>query len=197
MNEVIAVSKDLCALDETSASLKPGLDFRAWCEVGKSLSRASRSLQWWIGDWLNYGVKEYGDRKALAIQHAGQFGIGEDMLKHCMWVSEKVINRLTSLSWTHHREVASLSPKEQKQWLKLAEDKEWSVSELRQAIRQDEAEVKHKDKGRLGQDYNPIEFALRTVAWFDAQEPIDDWTTERRHATKQALDPVVAIWKAL
>jgi len=194
MNEVIAIDKELCALTETSAALKEGLDFKAWCEVGKSLSRASRSLQWWIGDWLNYGVKEYGDRKALAIQHSDQFGVGEEMLKHCMWVSEKVINRLTSLSCTHHREVASLSTKEQRYWLKQADDNKWSVSELRQAIRQSGAE--DAEKAQHTDAFNPLRFALDFNRWATGVD-VEAMPSEQRELLKRDLKPVVDFWGQL
>jgi uncharacterized protein YukE len=195
MNEIISIDKGLCSLTETSAKLKGGLDFKAWCEVGKSLSRASRSLQWWIGDWLNYGVKEYGSQRAMARDHADALGIGEDMLRATMWVAEKVANRIASLSWSHHREVCGLSPKEQKQWLKQAEDNKWSVSDLRQSIRQSGADEQPHDSEHTAA-FNPLRFALDFNRWAKGAD-VARMGVEQRQCLKRDLKPIVEFWQRL
>ncbi len=194
MNAVIAIDKGLCSLTETSAHIKAGLDFKAWCEVGKSLSRASRSLQWWIGDWLNYGVKEYGDKRALALEHAETFGLQPESIRYAMWVCEKVVVRTTSLSFYHHREVAALSPKEQKYWLKQAEQNDWSVSDLRQAIRQDGTESGSDTESVSA--FNPLRFALDFNRWAKGAD-VARMGDDQRQALKRDLKPIVEFWEQL
>jgi hypothetical protein len=174
--------------------LREGLSFEDWAGVGKSLAKASRSLQWWIGDWLNYGVKEYGDRRALAVDHATMFGLQAETLRGCMHVAEKVVARATSLSWSHHREVCGLSPKEQKHWLKQAEVNAWSVSELRQALRQEGREVVSEDAGPGG--FNPLRMALDFKRWASDQD-VSKMAQPTREALKKELRPVVELWERL
>lgn len=198
MNEVLSINTDsACELTTTAAKLKDGIEFDEWKKIGASLAKASRSLQWWIGDWLNYGVKEYGDKRALAIEHADIFGTQPDTVRQCMMVAERVGTRVPSLSWTHHREVCGLAPKEQKSWLNKADKERWSVSQLRQAIRSDGAEVVHDDTSRLAEEFNPVEFSVRTIQWFNSQPPIAQWSPERREATKECLKPIVDMWEKL
>lgn len=184
----------LCALTPTAAKLKTGIDFDEWRKIGASLAKASRSLQWWIGDWLNYGVKEYGDKRALAIEHAAQFGVQADAIRYMMHVAEKVVTRVTSLSWSHHREVCGLSPREQKQWLTKAQDEQWSVSDLRQALRQDGQEIAPELADASG--FNPLRFALDFNRWAKQQD-IAKMPKPQREALKRELKPVVDMWEKL
>ncbi len=194
--EVIAVNdvSGVCALSATGAKISKGVDFDQWKEIGKSMAKASRSLQWWIGDWLNYGVREYGDKRALAIEHAEMFGLDSETVRAAMWVAGKVVLRSTSLPWRHHREVASLSPKEQKQWLKKAEENKWSVSDLRLALRQDGKEVMQVETGGLG--FNPLRMALDFNRWAKQQD-VSAMQPEAREALKRELKPVVDLWGKL
>ncbi len=96
-------------------------------------------LFWW-GDYLNHlasarGV-DYAEAKAASSYDA-------NMLKTAAWVCRHVARerRREALSFSHHREVAALSPTDQEIWLGKAEDEEWSVRELRAEIRQSKAQV--------------------------------------------------------
>jgi hypothetical protein len=195
MNSVIVIDESTCALTPTAAKLKDGLDFEAWKQVGASLAKASRSLQWWIGDWLNYGVKEYGDKRTLAVDHASLFGIQAESVRNYMWVCQKVVSRLTTLKFGHHQEVASLAPNEQKHWLKMADDEQWSVSDLRQAIREDGKDTtRTEDADASG--FNPLRFALDFKRWATHQD-VSTWDKDRRDTLKRDLKPVVELWEKL
>lgn len=55
--------------------------------------------------------------------------------------------RRDNLTWTHHYEVAPLEPAEQDRLLALAEEKGWSVRELRKATREPAGD----DSGAIGE----------------------------------------------
>lgn len=194
MKEVMTVDAAKCELTPTGARLAEGLSMEDWARVGEGMARASRSLQWWIGDWLNYGVREYGDKRALAIDHAEVFGLSAETLRHAMWVSEKVVNRLTTLSWTHHREVADMPGREQGQWLKKAELEEWSVSELRQAIRAEAGE--YSDARAIAVSKGPTRLLLDLNRWAKSED-VSQWPKERKEAVKRDLEPLVELWRKL
>jgi N6-adenosine-specific RNA methylase IME4 len=118
----------------TGLDLAPGLEFDEWERVGGLLGRIGRSYQWWVGDWLNYGEREYGEGYAQGMDATG---LAYDTLNGCRWVAQEVeiVRRRTNLSFSHHKEVAHLPPGDQTRWLDRAVVNEWSVRDLRRAIR--------------------------------------------------------------
>lgn len=121
-------------LTRTGLRLTKKVPFDTWEQIGNTLQVMEGSVQWWIGDWLNYGEKVYGEKYAQAINEKQA-----DTWKQYAWVASSVekCTRVHNLPWSHHREVASLPPNEQTQWLSKAADNEWShrdfITELRKA----------------------------------------------------------------
>lgn len=124
-------------LQPVSIALPENLSFAKWEEVGEFLQMSEGAVQWWIGDWLNYGEFSYGEKYAQAISAAEVTGRAVDTMRSYQYVSERVklCARRTSLPWGHHRDVASLEPDVQDRLLALAENNAWTRSELREAIR--------------------------------------------------------------
>lgn len=194
---VMTISGDggACTLDPTGLHMPDGLGFDDWAKVGSSMRGVSRALLWWIGDWLNYGVKAYGDKRALAVDHAHSLGMGSEAVRQAMWVSEQVVTRVTTLSWAHHREVAALEPKRQAHWLTKADAEGWSVAELRQAIRADAGNLRHEPNKADGA-FNTQIWALDFSRWAKAEDP-KDWPQERRELIKKDLEPIVEFYGKL
>ncbi len=135
-------------------------------------------------------------------------GLEYDTLRAIAWVARHVAvpQRRPELTFQHHREVAGLPVKEQKKWLARAVNggpvnndsrdltitatgKRWTVSELRQAIRQAngvQASPAEPDPG-LMKWARPAEDLTRYLKAEDAQEPIEQWTTEKKTAVRTAL----------
>jgi hypothetical protein len=119
----------------TALVLPERLPFDAWERLGHDVLRPmARGVQWWIGDWLNYGERRYGEKYAQAIDATGY---DYSTLNGMRWVAERIaiVRRRTSLSWAHHREVAALEPAAQTRWLRTAEREELSRAALRTALR--------------------------------------------------------------
>jgi len=64
--------------DECNLELPVGLSFQQWKKVGDDLIKArgvlestAVSLFWWIGDWLNFGERKYGETYTQAIELTG------------------------------------------------------------------------------------------------------------------------------
>lgn len=116
---------------------QPSLD--EWLEVGTLLNKASDSVHWWIGDWLNYGMEHYELTYDKATEMLEQTGLNfsYQTLANDKYVAKQVSfsHRWEKLSWGHHCEVAPLEPEQQQYWLSLAEEKLWSRLELREAIK--------------------------------------------------------------
>lgn len=110
------------------------LSFEEWHDFGQQLQAIEGAIQWWIGDWYNYGNATYGD---VANQAVDEYGFSYDRIKQYLWVSSKVapVLRNTDLSWSHHYQVARMEPDEQAYWLDRAATDALSVAELRREIK--------------------------------------------------------------
>ena len=47
------------------------LTFEEWTAIGNTLQQVGASLNWWIGDWLNYGERKWGEMYAQAVEVTG------------------------------------------------------------------------------------------------------------------------------
>lgn len=119
----------------TPVSWSPARDltYEEWRAVGGSLKAHRDSLNWWVGDWLNYGDMKFGE---AAAQLHDLMGWGYPHVKKVKYVAGHVKKelRVPILSWTHHRMVASLPENAQRYWLRQAVESRWSVRSLRKAI---------------------------------------------------------------
>lgn len=122
------------AISEVGLELPDGLSVEEWSKAGRRLSQIDRAVQWWIGDWLNYGERTYGDKYADAVEITGY---SEKTLRNFAYVARAVemSRRRDDLSWSHHAEVASFGGAEQDRWLMAAEANGWSKGKLRTEIR--------------------------------------------------------------
>ncbi len=122
------------AISETGLDLPADLNFEEWQRTGETLGRIGRACQWWIGDWLNYGERAYGEKYSQAMEATG---LDYETVRNYAWVADHVetVRRRTVLSWSHHQEVAALAPPDQERWLTSAEANGWSKAQLRRQIK--------------------------------------------------------------
>jgi len=105
--------------------------FTDWQQCGAFIHEAEKSVQFWIGDWLNFGEKTWGKRYEEAIQ---QTGLEYQTLRDYKWVASSMPLSLRNdkLSFYHHRELASLEPEQQTYLLNKAVAESWSLIKLKQ-----------------------------------------------------------------
>lgn len=133
---------------------RSGLPFDEWERVMGGLFQTQRSLNWIIGDGLNYGEYTYGEAYAQAIEITGW---EYQRLADVKYVASKVPYDLRNqdLTWTHHKYVAPLDMSSQKKWLDEAAEKEWTTAQLKSALngravpQEAFTERKARDKRRL------------------------------------------------
>ena len=118
----------------TGYVFREDLTYSEWEEIGLSLQMMGKAIQWWIGDWINFGERRYGESYAQAIEVTG-YAYGS--LRNAAWVASEIelSRRRDNLSWSHHNEVASLPVEKQDEWLDAAEANDWSHKDLRDAIK--------------------------------------------------------------
>src|SRR4051812_21464361 len=99
-------------LTETSYTLPEGLNLGEWLAIGETLQRMERSINWWLGDWWNYGDRHYGQFASQAAKDALEDVTGHsyDVIRKAGWVADRfeIGTRVPNVSWTHHRVVADL-----------------------------------------------------------------------------------------
>lgn len=118
--------------------LPPDLTFEQWNGIGAALQGVDRALQWWIGDWLRFGERRYGEMYAQAVETTGK---AYQSLADAKWVADKIdfSRRRESLSWSHHKEVAGREDADE--LLDLAESDRLSVRDLRAEVSRRKAAV--------------------------------------------------------
>lgn len=196
-----------CQVSQTGATFAENLTLEEWSAVGKKAVRVAEASRWIVGDWLVFGHRKFIESAIDGTsehRHTSElFRVAlealpyeTDTLRRTAWVCANVSaeRRRPRLSFYHHEEVADLPPGEQERYLTLAEQNDWTRSELRVAIRRDKGEtVDHKD---LVPVQSFTQWTTRAAMVLSRENP-DAWTTERRELAKRALQPLVEFYNRL
>jgi len=176
---------------------RSGAEFRdleraEWKGIWTSLKRLNGSLNWIIGDWLNWGRTRFGERYALALDATA---LEYQTLRNaaCICGAVPLSRRRDTLSWTHHAEVAPLGPSDQARFLERAEASGWSVSQLRRAIRAEQAETREEPRPP---GFIPVVWIQEGLRAF-RREGVTEWPPAKRAALKSQLEPLVKLWREL
>lgn len=112
--------------------LPDDLTFAQWQGIGSALRGVQRSAMWWIGDWLRYGERRYGEMYSQALDETDY---EKGTLANAKWVAGQfpaVHFRNEDLSWSHHAQVAGRD--DAQELLGLARQNQWRVRELRAEV---------------------------------------------------------------
>jgi hypothetical protein len=129
-------------LTKTGMEVDGEATFAEWHSLGMFLREAQERVQWWVGDWLNYGEKRaWGEMYTEAVEATG---LEEGTLRDLAWTSRQfdLSRRHDNLSFKHHREVAALPPEQADGILDKAEaaiettGKPLSTREVRAMVRE-------------------------------------------------------------
>jgi hypothetical protein len=129
-------------------TIDDGVEYVTWAEIGERLALLVNGSAWWIGDWINYGFAEYGQKYEEALAATG---LSYAALTNIAYVCDHVdiSRRRENLSFSHHAEVAPLDREAQDTWLLRAETERLSVMALRDAIKGQKALPAHELPLRL------------------------------------------------
>lgn len=113
--------------------LKPisdNISFEQWEHCGEWIKRANGSVHFWLGDWLNYGEKKWGEKYSQVLEDTG---IDYGVLRNDAYVAGKVdlSRRRDNLSFAHHQDIADLRPEEQEKLLDIAEKEKINSKDFR------------------------------------------------------------------
>jgi N6-adenosine-specific RNA methylase IME4 len=138
------------------------MTFEQWAACGKALVRMERAIGWWIGDWWNAG-KPYGDRVEQAREH---LHVQLETVRDYGFVAKSIDSesRVPTLSFAHHRLVASFAPDEQDKWLERAAIGGWTIRDMRLELTRDRLYSRHESltyakAPRIGDRTFPLMYA--------------------------------------
>ena len=133
---------------EYLADLPVGLSENEWSEIGQRLAEVAHNNPWEIGAWLVYGEKNYntpGDRRRALDLAVNATGLDKNTLRQYAQVAKNV-NRLTDLSWKHHRAVVSVMPPQKRdELLNEAKAQGWSLNQLQKTVKEWKGPGRHSE----------------------------------------------------
>lgn len=132
--EVLATLERLGAVTSTSLELPEDMPYEQYAALGVALSRAYRTVNWMLADWINFGERVYGEKYAQAVDETG---LHPGTLMNYASIARRVPRerRVAGVAFGIHAEVASLPPKEQTEWLEKAKANDWKRDDLRAELR--------------------------------------------------------------
>lgn len=116
------------------------LDFEEWNELGDQILAIVDATQWWVGDWVTFGLFTFGEEQADKYTQAmARTGYAYGTLRNIASVCERFhLSRRRDnsehLTFSHFVEVAMLDMADQERWLTRAETMRLSHKALRAQI---------------------------------------------------------------
>jgi hypothetical protein len=108
--------------------------YEQWVQQGRELWYAKQSIQWCIGDWINYGEHAYGEKYSQAIDDTDYT---PQTLMNYAYTARAIepTARRENVSFSNHSEVASLDTPTRERFLDKLEGKEWNREDVRREKR--------------------------------------------------------------
>ena len=98
------------------------------------LTRYTKNLSWYWGDYLNYIEKVWPETYTQLIPE----DIGNSKtLANWKWVANRIpmSGRRKELSFSHHAEVAKYDPELRDEYLDMAIEGQWTITQMREEVR--------------------------------------------------------------
>ena len=123
-------------LTPVSLMIMADVSFKDWMQIGDTLLSMHRAVHYWIGDWLNYGTTKW-HKEDRYLQAVPETGYDIETLQNDAWVCGKVQShdRRDLLRFGHHQTIAPLPREDQVKWLEEAVKEQYTIRDLREAIR--------------------------------------------------------------
>jgi len=135
---LLQTEQGACSLVRNGLSIAPGLTYEQWSQIRYSLDALGRSLQFAIGDWINYGECNYGEKYTQAIEFTEY---NYHSLINLAAVARRVpmSSRKDSLFYSHHSTVAYVDDPNMREWLlEEAAEQGWTVRQLRARVQEEQ-----------------------------------------------------------
>ncbi|MEY3897052.1 MAG: hypothetical protein RLZZ214_2573 [Verrucomicrobiota bacterium] len=197
----LAITDPKFAITPTGIEFHQDLSFAEWNALGQKLAPIGKSIDFILGDWINYGEVAYTEKYKQALATTG---IPYQTLANYSYVARKVpfFCRQENLGFEHHAVVAKLKPDEQERWLEMTNAHDLSVRRLRKSINfgrlatEDEVQGDPADRGQV----TYLALLNRLRRWWSretSKAPVEDWDGDRREGLKKDFKLILDIYEAL
>jgi len=134
-DQVISLSLPKCQITPRGLIFDNSITFEEWEQIGTFLHYLNDSIQFFLGDWANFGEKAFSEMYAQALDIKN---ISYGTFANYKYVASRIdiSRRREKLSFGIHQEVAPLEPQQQDEVLDLAERENLSVKEVRKLIKE-------------------------------------------------------------
>lgn len=124
-----------CEVSKVGLKLDENLTFDEWKGIGLQLQTMQGSIGFWIGDWLNFGEKHYGETYTQAVEATGA---EVQTLMNYKWVAKTIetSRRRDNLSFSAHHEIASAPVDKQDELLQEAVTENLSSRDIREKVKE-------------------------------------------------------------
>lgn len=177
---------------EDGLHLPNDLPFEEWEALGGVLVTMEKSVQWMLGDWLNYGERRFGDKAFQAIAT----GYATGTLRAAAWVAHRFPRgeRDPAITWSHYRELASLPEEQANDLLVEVKAEGLSQKELRTRVQATKSRAVLSTEQKRAEATAPPKPAGRAL--IVADPPWDDMTLEDLHKydPQAATQSVLFLW---
>lgn len=131
----------------TGLQIDKDVPYEQWERYGRGLKWAKESIEWAIGDWINFGEAAYGEKYTQAAILTGKT---YQVLANNAFVASRFdfSRRRENLYWAHS-EVAGLPEAEQEELLDFAVSEGCRREDLRKAVKLRKAEKKAIKEGKF------------------------------------------------
>lgn len=135
--EIVKILPKQGQLTPTGWVLPATLSQDEWADIGIKFNAVSGAVQWAWGDWWNAGNFEQGERKRI-VESDGWNGPAYQTLKDYGMTSEKFAraNRLSNVSFRHHRECSSLPNDESSKLLEWCEKEQPTIKRIIEKVKE-------------------------------------------------------------
>lgn len=134
--DLLASLEDSGWISSTALAIDRELPLEKYTALGALLGKVGTAVKFWVGDFLVYGEKVYGEEAAQASE---ALNLSEDGRAECFRVSLAISPacRRPGLSWWHHRQVSAkwISPQQRDELLDRAEREKLTTRELEAIVR--------------------------------------------------------------
>lgn len=161
-----------CEFKRNGLLISPDMKFEDWMSLGGKLKTMNGAIHFWIGDWLCFGERKYGETYSQAMSETEY---SYKTLSNDKWVASRIAfsRRREGLSFDHHASVAEFEPEDQELLLNQAEEHKITSAKFRKLVYQ----------YRINLDLGPemtaeqIQSAQVPHADFDTVQPVIDFGT--------------------
>jgi hypothetical protein len=199
----LAITLPQIRITSVGADCPENISRDEWLQIWDKCSQIDAAFNWIKGDLLNVSTR-FVASEAMSDDDKQDKAIAELLrvdsetrrrLRNLAWVASRIpmSRRRDTLSWSHHYEVASLSPADQTILLDAALANGWSRADLREQVFKHRHPESAEPSGPIF-SFSPVSMQNQFLRWAGR---LEEWPEPRRIALVKQMRPLLEWLKPL